>query len=70
MNQWDYKIDQLMPGPFPFPNSRKGPWIEVDTPLLSLTSQNRKNNDFQIFNKMFNLKNRKNIKNNKDLQQN
>ena len=30
MSQWDYKIDQPMPGPFPFPNSRKGPGIEVD----------------------------------------
>ena len=30
MSQWDYKIDQLMPGPFPFPNSRKGPGVEVD----------------------------------------
>ena len=29
MNQWDYKIDQPMPGPFPFPNLRKGPGIEV-----------------------------------------
>ena len=29
MSQWDYKIDQPMPGPFPFPNSRKGPGIEV-----------------------------------------
>ena len=29
MNQWDYKIDQPMPGPFPFPNSRKGPGVEV-----------------------------------------
>ena len=29
MGQWDYKIDQPMPGPFPFPNSRKGPGIEV-----------------------------------------
>ena len=35
MSQWDYKIDQPMPGPFPFPNSRKGPGIEVDTSLLS-----------------------------------
>ena len=23
MSQWDYKIDQPMPGPFPFPNLRK-----------------------------------------------
>ena len=30
MSQWDYKIDQPMPGPFPFPNSIKGPGIEVD----------------------------------------
>ena len=30
MSQWDYKIDQPMPGPFPFPNLRKGPGIEVD----------------------------------------
>ena len=29
MSQWDYKIDQPIPGPFPFPNSRKGPGIEV-----------------------------------------
>ena len=29
MSQWDYKIDQPMPGPFPFPNLRKGPGIEV-----------------------------------------
>ena len=29
MSQWDCKIDQPMPGPFPFPNSRKGPGIEV-----------------------------------------
>ena len=29
MSQWDYKIDQPMPGPFPFPNSRKDPGIEV-----------------------------------------
>ena len=29
MSQLDYKIDQRMPGPFPFPNSRKGPGIEV-----------------------------------------
>ena len=29
MSQWDYKIDQLMPGPFPFPNLRTGPGIEV-----------------------------------------
>ena len=31
MSQWDYKIDQPKPGPFPFPNSRKGPGIEVVT---------------------------------------
>ena len=31
MSLWDYKIDQPMPGPFPFPNSRKGPGIEVVT---------------------------------------
>ena len=30
MSQWDYKIDQPMPGPFPFPNSGKGPGIEVE----------------------------------------
>ena len=30
MSQWDYKIDQPMPGPFPFPNLRKGPGIEVE----------------------------------------
>ena len=30
MSQWDYKIDQPMPGPFPFPNSRKGHGIEVE----------------------------------------
>ena len=30
MSQWDYKIDQPMPGPFPFPNLRKGPGNEVD----------------------------------------
>ena len=29
MSQWDYKIDQPMPGPFPFTNSRKGLGIEV-----------------------------------------
>ena len=29
MSQWDYKIDQPMPEPFPFPSSRKGPGIEV-----------------------------------------
>ena len=29
MSQWDYQIDQPMPGPFPFPNSRKDPGIEV-----------------------------------------
>ena len=29
MSQWDYKIDQPMPGPFRFPNLRKGPGIEV-----------------------------------------
>ena len=29
MSQWGYKIDQPMPGPFPFPNLRKGPGIEV-----------------------------------------
>ena len=29
MSQWDYKIDQPMLGPFPFPNLRKGPGIEV-----------------------------------------
>ena len=29
MSQWDYKIDHPMPGPFPFPNLRKGPGIEV-----------------------------------------
>ena len=33
MSQWDYKIDQPMPGPFPFPNSRKDPGIEVAPPL-------------------------------------
>ena len=32
MSQWDYKIDQPMPGPVPFNNSRKGPGIEVETP--------------------------------------
>ena len=30
MSQWDYKIDRPMPGPLPFPNSRKGPRIEVE----------------------------------------
>ena len=30
MSQWDYKIGQPMPGPFPFPNLTKGPGIEVD----------------------------------------
>ena len=30
MSQWDYKIDQPMPGPFPFPNLRKGHGIEVE----------------------------------------
>ena len=30
MRQCDYKIDQPMPGPFPFHNLRKGPGIEVD----------------------------------------
>ena len=30
MSQWDYKIDQPMPGPFPFPNLIKGPGIEVE----------------------------------------
>ena len=34
MSQWDYKIDQPMPGPFPFPNLRKGPGIEVGYPPL------------------------------------
>ena len=34
MSQWDYKIDQPMPGPFPFPNLRKGPGIEVDESIL------------------------------------
>ena len=34
MSQWDYKIDQPMPGPFPFPNLRKGPGIEVDNSAL------------------------------------
>ena len=34
MSQWDYKIDQTMPGPFPFPNSRKGPGIEVESMQL------------------------------------
>ena len=29
MSQWDNKIDQPMPGPFPFPKLRKGPGIEV-----------------------------------------
>ena len=29
MNQWDYKIDQPMAGPFPFPYLRKGHGIEV-----------------------------------------
>ena len=29
MSQWDYKIDQPTPGPFPFSNLRKGPGIEV-----------------------------------------
>ena len=29
MSQWDNKIYQPMPGPFLFPNSRKGPGIEV-----------------------------------------
>ena len=33
MSQWDYKIDQPIPGPFPFPNLRKGPWLEVGTIL-------------------------------------
>ena len=32
MSQWDYKTDQPMPGPFPFPNSRKGPGIEDAPP--------------------------------------
>ena len=30
MSQWDHNIEQPMPGPFSFPNSRKGPGIEVD----------------------------------------
>ena len=29
MSQWDYKVDQPIPGPFPFPNLRKSPGIEV-----------------------------------------
>ena len=29
MSQWDYKIDQPIPGPFPFPNLRKDPGIKV-----------------------------------------
>ena len=29
MSEWDYKIDQPIPEPFPFPNLRKGPGIEV-----------------------------------------
>ena len=31
MSQWDYKIDQPMPGPCPFLNLRKGPGIEVES---------------------------------------
>ena len=34
MSQWDYKVDQPMPGHFPFPNSRKGPGIEVGKDAL------------------------------------
>ena len=36
MSQWDYKIDQPMPGPFPFPNLRKGPGIEVGSRAFNL----------------------------------
>ena len=36
MSQWDYKIDQPMPGPFPFPNLRKGPGIEVGSRAFDL----------------------------------
>ena len=30
MSQWDYQIEQPIPGPFLFPNSIKGPGIEVE----------------------------------------
>ena len=30
MSQWDYKIDEPIPGSFPFPNLTKGPGIKVD----------------------------------------
>ena len=39
MSQWDYKIDQPTPGPFPFPNLRNGPGIEVEL-LFNIVLEN------------------------------
>ena len=35
MSQWDYKIDQPMPGPFSLPNLRKGPAIILGFLILT-----------------------------------